>query len=194
MSRHQSPANTAEGLWGQAPLVRRCVLGQVAINNQALLRKEKHITIKTADTKIELEECFRLREEVFIIEQSVPVDMERDEYDATALHFLALIDAKPVGTARVVLKDNGTVAKIGRVAVRRSTRGIGIGKRLIAAIEETPALEGVDHFILEAQTHALQFYARMGYQAYGEEFMDAGIPHFRMKKRNPSRAEFKQTV
>ena len=82
--------------------------------------KEKHITIKTADTKSELEECFRLREEVFIIEQSVPVDMERDEHDATALHFLALIDAKPVGTARVVLKDNGTVAKIGRVAVRRS--------------------------------------------------------------------------
>ena len=153
--------------------------------------KEKHITIKTADTKSEIEECFRLREEVFIIEQSVPVDMERDEHDATALHFLALIDAKPVGTARVVLKDNGSVAKIGRVAVRRSKRGIGIGKRLIAAIEETLALEGVDHFILEAQTHALQFYAHMGYQAYGEEFMDAGIPHFRMKKRNPSRAEFK---
>ena len=105
--------------------------------------KEKHITIKTANTKSELEECFRLREEVFIIEQSVPVDMERDEHDATALHFLALIDAKPVGTARVVLKDNGTVAKIGRVAVRRSTRGIGIGKRLIAAIEETPALKAL---------------------------------------------------
>jgi predicted GNAT family N-acyltransferase len=87
-----------------------------------------------------------------------------------------------VGTARVVLKDNGTVAKIGRVAVCRSKRGMGIGKRLIAAIEDTLALEGVDHFILEAQTHALQFYACMGYEAYGEEFMDAGIPHFRMKK------------
>src|SRR5580704_10916778 len=102
----------------------------------------KSITIKSANTKSEIEECFRPREEVFIIEQSVPVDMERDEHDATALHFLALIDAKPVGTARVALKDNGRVAKIGRVAVRRSKRGIGIGKRLIAAIEETPALEG----------------------------------------------------
>ncbi len=142
------------------------------------------ITIKPANTKSELEECFRLREEVFIIEQSVPVDRERDEHDATALHFLALVDAKPVGTARVVLKDNGTVAKIQRVAVCRSKRGMGIGKRLIAAIEEAPVLEGVDHFLLEAQTHALQFYARMGYHAYGEEFMDAGIPHFRMKKRN----------
>jgi predicted GNAT family N-acyltransferase len=142
----------------------------------------KSITIKTANTKSEIEECFRLREEVFIIEQSVPVDLERDEHDARALHFLALVDAKSVGTARVVLKDNGTVAKIGRVAVCRSKRGMGIGKRLIAAIEDTLALEGVDHFILEAQTHALQFYACMGYEAYGEEFMDAGIPHFRMKK------------
>ena len=150
--------------------------------------KEKHITIKSANTKSEIEECFRLREEVFIIEQSVPVDLERDEHDARALHFLALVDAKPVGTARVVLKDNGTVAKIGRVAVCRSKRGMGIGKRLIATIEETLALEDVDHFILEAQTHALQFYARMGYEAYGEEFMDAGIPHFRMKKRNPRRS------
>jgi predicted GNAT family N-acyltransferase len=147
----------------------------------------KSITIKSANTKGEIEECFRLREEVFIIEQSVPVDLERDEHDASALHFLALVDTKPVGTARVVLKDNGTVAKIGRVAVCRSKRGMGIGKRLIATIEETLALEDVDHFILEAQTHALRFYARMGYEAYGEEFMDAGIPHFRMKKRNPRR-------
>ena len=71
----------------------------------------KSITIKSANTKGEIEECFRLREEVFIIEQSVPVDLERDEHDASALHFLALVDAKPVGTACVVLKDNGTVAK-----------------------------------------------------------------------------------
>ena len=47
----------------------------------------KSITIKTANTKSELEECFRLREEVFIIEQSVPVDMERDEHDASGPSF-----------------------------------------------------------------------------------------------------------
>jgi predicted GNAT family N-acyltransferase len=47
---------------------------------------------------------------------------------------------------------------------------MGIGKWLIAVIEQAPVLEGVDHFLLEAQTHALQFYSRMGYHAYGEEF------------------------
>jgi predicted GNAT family N-acyltransferase len=140
------------------------------------------VIIRAASTTHDMEQCFRIREEVFIVEQSVPVDIERDEYDSKALHFIALADGRAVGTARAVLKDNGTSAKIGRVAVSRSNRGFGIGKLLIAAIEETPDLTNVLNFFLDAQTHALQFYARLGYEAYGEEFMDAGIPHRHMKK------------
>jgi predicted GNAT family N-acyltransferase len=142
------------------------------------------ITIRAANTTQDIEECLRIREEVFIVEQNVPVDLERDEHDSKALHFIALADGQTVGTARVVLKDNGTSAKIGRVAVRRSNRGLGIGKLLIAAIEGDPDLTHVHSFLLDAQTHALRFYARLGYQAYGEEFMDAGIPHRHMKKKN----------
>jgi predicted GNAT family N-acyltransferase len=142
------------------------------------------LTIRAANTVQETEECFRIREEVFIIEQSVPIDLERDEHDSKALHFVALADGQYVGTARVVLRDNGTLAKIGRVAVRRSNRGFGIGRLLIAAIEEAADLRRVNNFLLDAQTHALQFYTRLGYEAYGEEFMDAGIPHRHMKKRN----------
>jgi predicted GNAT family N-acyltransferase len=131
-----------------------------------------------------MEQCFRIREEVFIDEQHVPVDLERDEDDSQALHFIALADDRSVGTARVVFRDDGTSAKIGRVAVCRSNRGFGIGKLLIAAIEAAPDLRRVDNFLLDAQTHALQFYEGLGYEAYGEEFMDAGIPHRHMKKRN----------
>ena len=142
------------------------------------------LTIRAAEAAQDIEACFRIRAEVFIIEQRVPVNLERDEHDSEALHFIALADGQPVGTARAVIWDNGTSAKIGRVAVRRSNRGFGIGKLLISAIEETADLAHVHHFLLDAQTHALQFYARLGYQAYGEEFMDAGIPHRHMKKSN----------
>jgi predicted GNAT family N-acyltransferase len=142
------------------------------------------ITIRAASTTQDIDECFRIREEVFVVEQNVPVDLERDEHDSKALHFIALADGQSVGTARVVLGDNGTSAKIGRVAVCRSNRGFGIGKLLIAAIEESPDLRHVHNFLLDAQMHALQFYARLGYEAYGEEFIDAGIPHRHMKKRN----------
>jgi len=141
------------------------------------------ITIRAANTARDIEECFRIREEVFIVEQSVPVELERDEDDCEALHFIALVDGRSVGTARVLLRDNGRSAKIGRVAVCRSNRGLGIGKLLIAAVEASPDLRDVDNFLLDAQTHALQFYARLGYEAFGEEFMDAGIPQRHMKKR-----------
>jgi predicted GNAT family N-acyltransferase len=142
------------------------------------------ITIRAANTTRDMEECFRIRAEVFIVEQGVPADLERDEHDCKALHFVALADGQSVGTARVVLGDSGTSAKIGRVAVYRSNRGLGIGKLLIAAIEGYPDLKRVHTFSLDARTHALQFYEGLGYEAYGKEFMDAGMPHRRMKKRN----------
>jgi len=146
--------------------------------------KAATITIRAANTTRDMAECLRIREQVFIVEQRVPPDMERDEHDSDALHFIALADGRPVATARVVLRDNGASAKIGRVAVCRSHRGFGIGKLLMAAIESAPDLTRVRHFMLDAQTHALQFYLRLGYEAYGEEFMDAGIPHRHMKKSN----------
>src|SRR5882762_6613688 len=142
------------------------------------------ITIRAASTTQDIDACFQIREEVFVVEQNVPADLERDEHDSKALHFIALADGQSVGTARVVLGDSGTSAKIGRVAVYRSNRGLGIGKLLIAAIEGCPDLKRVHNFILDTQTHALQFYVRLGYEAYGGEFMDAGIPHRHMKKRN----------
>ena len=142
------------------------------------------ITIRAANTAHDLEECFRIREEVFIGEQHVPADLERDEDDSKALHFMALADDRSVGTARIVFRDDGAAAKIGRVAVRRSNRGFGIGKLPIAAIEAAPDLRGVDYFLLDAQTHALQFYEGLGYEACGDEFVDAGIPHRHMRKRN----------
>jgi predicted GNAT family N-acyltransferase len=142
------------------------------------------LMIRAAHTAQDMEACFRIREEVFIIEQNVPVELERDEHDDRAVHFIALADGQSVGTARAVIKDDGSSAKIGRVAVCGSHRGSGIGKLLMAAIEASPDLARVHDFLLDAQTHALRFYAGLGYQAYGEEFMDAGILHRHMKKAN----------
>jgi predicted GNAT family N-acyltransferase len=121
--------------------------------------------------------CFDIRLAVFVEEQHVPIDEERDEYDETALHYLATLDGKPVGTARVLLKDS--TAKITRVAVLRKARGQGIGEALMRHIESALA---VRRFALGAQLHALPFYERLGYVAEGEVFMEAGIPHRHMAK------------
>ncbi len=132
---------------------------------------------KTCD----LETCLLLRRKVFIDEQNVPEDEEIDTYDEIAIHLLAFEGDTPVGTARIVVQ--GEVGKIGRVCVLKEYRGMGLGADLInAALDQMRDLPDVAIARLGAQTHALGFYERLGFAAFGDEYMDAGIPHFDMER------------
>lgn len=116
-----------------------------------------------------------IRRVVFIEEQRVPVEEEWDGRDSACRHFLAVQDGRPVGTARL-LPD----AHIGRVAVLAEARGSGIGVALMQAAIEAARRDGHPRVELAAQTHALAFYERLGFEAVGGEFMDAGIAHRNM--------------
>ncbi len=134
--------------------------------------------LRAARGSVELEACFAIRLAVFVGEQGVPAEEEMDELDDAALHFLALWNGEPAGTARAVEKAPG-LQKIGRVAVKAAFRKFGIGRMLMQRIEaEHPG----SAFVLDAQTHAAGFYQRLGYVAEGPEFLDAGIPHRLMHK------------
>jgi predicted GNAT family N-acyltransferase len=126
-------------------------------------------------------EALAVRMEVFVREQNVPEEVERDEYDAGAAHFVAIEKGQVIGTARIVRKGN--VAKIGRVAVLLEKRMTGVGKKLmLAAIDEARAM-GVTEMMLTAQVPVIGFYERLGFVAEGEVFEEAGIPHRTMRKR-----------
>ncbi|AVI62767.1 GNAT family N-acetyltransferase [Halomonas sp. GFAJ-1] len=109
---------------------------------------------------------------VFIEEQRVPQEEEWDGRDAECRHFLATLNGQPVGTARLLPDGH-----IGRVAVLPSARGTGIGYQLMEAAIQAAREAGHAKAELSAQLHALAFYERLGFVAYGEIFMDAGIPH-----------------
>lgn len=124
----------------------------------------------------DLETCFALRHEVFVIEQDVPVEEEQDELDATATHLLARQDGAAIGTARIVFQ--GDIAKVGRVCVTSQARGTGLGAALIrACVEVARDRAGVSKVKLGAQTHALGFYEKLGFAAFGPVYLDAGIEH-----------------
>ena len=126
--------------------------------------------------------CLSFRYTVFVEEQNVPVELERDEFDASALHFLAQSEGTPTGTARIVLK--GDTGKIGRDAVLKQARGTGRGAAVIkACLEELRTMPGVTRAALGAQLDALGFYERLGFTAYGDVFDDAGIDHRMMELR-----------
>ncbi|MFJ3583935.1 GNAT family N-acetyltransferase [Streptomyces sp. NPDC090127] len=137
------------------------------------------------------EACFAVRREVFVVEQNVPQELEYDTYDETAVHVLALReDGLPLGTGRLlhgpdaVGKTGGdaSVGSLGRLAVAKAARGLGVGAALVRAIEDAARARGLTAVDLHAQTHALGFYERLGYEVYGPEFPDAGIPHRAMRR------------
>ncbi len=123
--------------------------------------------------------CRALRRTVFIEEQGVSEADEVDDKDDEAIHLLAWLNGRPVGSARLlVLGDTG---KIGRVCVLADQRGTGLGAALMrAAVERFRQVPGVKTVKRGAQTHALGFYERLGFTAHGPEFDDAGIPHREM--------------
>ena len=134
------------------------------------------------------EEAMAIRETVFVAEQNVSPDEERDAYDETAMHWLVwMADTEtPVATARMIPYQEGCqmrpVAKIGRVAVLEAYRGKGLGQVLMDVVIAAAIDEGYAQIILDAQTRVLSFYERLGFASEGEEFLDANIPHYRMRK------------
>jgi predicted GNAT family N-acyltransferase len=142
----------------------------------------KGVEIAVVDTGSPLmAEAFRVRTEVFVVEQGVPLALELDELDAAATHFVAIRDGEIVGTARL-LQDHG-IAKIGRVAVSAASRRTGIGRRLMERAEAVAAERGFDAIILHAQVAVASFYRQLGYVEEGDTFDEAGIPHITMRKK-----------
>ena len=120
--------------------------------------------------------CRMLRRRVFIEEQGVREADELDDLDDEAIHLLAHLDGRAVGSARLLLR--GDTGKIGRVCVLAEARGQGLGAALIrAALDEFHRHPGLTQAKLGAQTHALGFYEALGFVAIGPVYDDAGIPH-----------------
>ena len=88
---------------------------------------------------------------------------------------------EPLATARLLDKDGR--AKIGRVAVLAAVRGQGLGAEIMQAVLDEARRRGFTEAVLDAQTYALPFYARLGFIPEGEEFDEAGIPHYAMRRR-----------
>lgn len=129
----------------------------------------------------ELEEAYRIRKIVFVEEQQVPIEEEIDNLEAEATHFLLFDQAEPIGAGRFrQVEDYG---KVERICILKEKRKGGAGRAIMEGIEEYAQGEGIKKLKLNAQTHAISFYEKLGYEIVSEEFLDAGIPHRTMVKK-----------
>ena len=119
-----------------------------------------------------------VRFDVFVQEQNVPEALEWTGDEGDCIHALAFDnEGQAIGTGRLDPDSH-----IGRMAVRQPGRGTGTGRALLQFLVDQAKQRGDKEVLLSAQTHALVFYQREGFEAYGPEFMDAGIAHRAMLK------------
>lgn len=134
------------------------------------------IVIKETTWQASAEDLTLIRTTVFVEEQKVPKEIEIDDMDDTASHWLAFHNDIPVGTCRMLSDGH-----IGRMAVLAAHRSSGVGQQLLQAAVDKATTEKLYEVYLHAQLQALDFYRKFGFVEYGEEFFDAGIPHKSMR-------------
>jgi predicted GNAT family N-acyltransferase len=123
-------------------------------------------------------EASAIRFRVFVEEQGVPRSIELDELDPVCVHALAYDDTgSPIGTGRLLPDGH-----IGRMAVLEQRRHHGVGTMILNKLIEKAKERGHKEVLLSAQVHALDFYRRHGFQALGEIYEEAAIPHRKMRR------------
>ena len=130
------------------------------------------ISIRAADWNVDRAALRAVREQVFVREQAVPLELEWDEFDPLCQHVVAEDAGKAIGTGRLLPDGH-----IGRMAVLASWRGQGVGRALLEALLRLAHDRGIRRVKLNAQSRAVGFYQRHGFVAEGQEFIEAGIAH-----------------
>jgi len=141
--------------------------------------------MSATDYRIEVDgdrkDAYAVRFTVFVEEQGVDPEIEVDEYEDDATHFVAYHDGEPVGAARLREPEPG-VGKVERLAVLKSHRGEGLGRQLMEAVEREAERWGLERLTLHGQLRVADFYEHLGYEQVSDEFDEAGIPHVEMEK------------
>ena len=143
---------------------------------------EAMLQIKTGDWAALGADAGKVRTAVFVEEQGIPMEMEWDEADNTAVHAVAYNGlGQGIATGRLVRQGEG-VAKIGRMAVHRALRGSRVGGEILHTLMGVARQRGDSEVMLYAQRSAEGFYQRLGFAPRGEPFEEVGIPHIEMVK------------
>ncbi len=120
-----------------------------------------------------------IRKTVFIKEQKVPEDLEWDEFDEQCMHILVTDNHhSPIACGRI--KPDG---HIGRMAVLKAYRKMGIGTAILKALLNSAAEQNITAVFLHAQITAISFYEKLGFEISSKTFLDANIPHKTMRKK-----------
>ncbi len=141
----------------------------------------KPFTVQIVEWSQQHDVLAKIRTDVFVEEQSVPVEVIMDGLDAEGVHAEACdVSGNVIGTGRLILAE--PVPRIGRMAVVKSWRSTGVGGEILSKLCDAAKQRGFGEVMIHSQTHASPFYFKHGFLSHGSEFFEAGIPHQEMRK------------
>ncbi|HEX2532737.1 MAG TPA: GNAT family N-acetyltransferase [Chitinophagaceae bacterium] len=138
-------------------------------------------------TPHQLYAILQLRNEVFVVEQNC-VFQDADDKDQGCHHLMQWDGDRLVAYTRLVPPGHiYEEASIGRVVTSPAVRGRGAGRQLMeASIREAYALFGRRPIRIGAQLYLKRFYESFGFEQVSEPYLEDGIPHIYMLKKNYS--------
>jgi ribosomal protein S18 acetylase RimI-like enzyme len=126
-------------------------------------------------------EC-RLREEVLRRPLGLPLSEQDLAGEENQIHFGLFEPGDDLVACVVAVPLSPTEARIRQMAVSPPHQRRGLGERMMGELEKTLGSRGFRKLVLNARTSAAGFYAKLGYEIAGDEFVDVTVPHVRMTK------------
>jgi len=136
----------------------------------------RKIICQIAENNREILECYRIRNEVFVLEQKLFKKSDRDKSDRDAIHILAKIADEIVGTVRVFKKEDD-VWFGGRLAVLKKARRGDASRLLVKKAVEIAKLKKAKRFLAWVQEPNVNFFLRLGWKKIDKKKIYLGKLH-----------------
>lgn len=146
--------------------------------------KDESVQVIQASDEELLNDCLKMRGEVFVNEKKVPKDIENDQFDyigGECDHFLIRYNGENAGALRCKKISEDTI-RVQRFCILSKYRGRGIGRSTLCSIEKIYREKNMLHIELDSKCSAKNFYLRCGYKQISDVFVEAGVEHVKMEK------------
>ena len=138
------------------------------------------VIFKIVNTNAEIQQCFAIRYSVFVKEQKMFKETDRDEFDDNAIHIAAINsdDRKVISTVRCH-QVGENIWYGSRLAVPKEyrTHHTQIGIKLCKLAEITVAERGAKRFLAYIQKQNVRFFERLRWQKVDTPVMHFGVKH-----------------
>ena len=129
--------------------------------------------------KEDLKDTKSVRKHVFVDELGIKPEHEDDGQDGSCIHLVAYENGVPISTGRVMITNDDFI--LGRIATIKGQRRHGIATGIIEALVEACVQMGGNRQILHSQVSSKNFFEKIGFSVFGEEFLCCDLPHIAME-------------